>query len=118
MTDYPTPVELYQVLKTAWSLESSSSWTHENPAKGQCSVTSLVVQDYFGGLILKTKTHGGTHFYNLIDGVRWDLTISQFDRPIPFQDQPASREDAMVDTSEQQYQKLKERLILNGVADQ
>lgn len=110
MADYPTPVELYQTLKTAWSLESSSSWTSENPAKGQCSVTSLVVQDIFGGSILKTKTHGGTHFYNLIDGVRWDLTVSQFDRPIPFEDRPATREDAVADTSEQQYRALKSRL--------
>lgn len=118
MADYPTPAELYQALKTAWSLESSGSWTLENPARGQCSVTSLVVQDYFGGSILQTKTHGGTHFYNLIDGVRWDLTISQFDRPIPFEDRPASREDAMADTSEQQYQALKRRLEANVAAVQ
>lgn len=50
-----------------------------------------------------------------IDGVRWDLTISQFDRPIPFEDRPATREDAMADTSEQQYRALKSRLS-NAVA--
>ncbi len=115
MPDYPTPTEFYQALKTAWSLESSSKWTLENPAKGQCSVTSLVVQDFFGGSILKTQTYGGTHFYNTIDGVRWDLTISQFDRPIPFEDRPATREDAMADTSEQQYRALKSHLN-NAVA--
>ncbi|MEP7452614.1 hypothetical protein [Phyllobacterium sp. SB3] len=108
--DFATPYELYASLKTAWSKESATSWSAENPAKGQCSVTSLVTQDIFGGSILKTKTYGGTHFYNLIDGVRWDMTVSQFDRPIPFEDNPATRDEAMADTSESQYQALKRRL--------
>lgn len=112
MADYATPYDLYQALKIAWSPESSGSWSQENPAKGQCSVTSLVAQDLFGGSILKTKTYGGTHFYNAIDGVKWDMTVSQFDRPIPFEDRPATREEAMADTSEEQYRALKRRLEL------
>lgn len=79
MSAFTTPDALFERLKIAWSKESSDSWSAENPAKGQCSVTSLVVHDLFGGDILKTKTRGGTHFYNSINGVRWDLTISQFD---------------------------------------
>ncbi len=59
---------------------------------------------------LKTKTYGGTHFYNVIDGVKWDMTVSQFDRPIPFEDSPATREEAIADTSELQYRALKSRL--------
>lgn len=73
----------YDRLVSAWSAETSSNWSIANPAKGQCSVTALIAQDVFGGEILKTHTPGGTHFYNLIDGVRWDFTVSQFDRPIP-----------------------------------
>lgn len=103
---------LYEDLKSAWSKESSASWSAENPAKGQCSATSLIVQDIFGGSILKTKTYGGTHFYNLINGVRWDMTVSQFDRPIPFEDKPATRDEAMADTSEPQYQALRRRLAV------
>lgn len=110
MADCATPYDLYWALKTAWSVESSGSWSAENPAKGQCSVTSLVTQDLFGGSILKTKTYGGTHFYNVIDGIKWDMTVSQFDRPIPFEDRPATREEAMADTSEEQYRALKRRL--------
>ena len=86
MSAFTTPDALFERLKIAWSKESSDSWSAENPAKGQCSVTSLVVHDLFGGDILKTKTRGGTHFYNSINGVRWDLTISQFGYPIPFED--------------------------------
>jgi hypothetical protein len=36
--------------------------------------------------------------------------VSQFDYPIPFEDQPSSREEAMADTSQGQYEVLKSRL--------
>lgn len=110
MRSFATPDHLFEELKTAWSKESSSSWSSGNPAKGQCSVTALVVHDLFGGHILKTKTRGGTHFYNSIDGVRWDLTVSQFDYPIPFEDLASSREEALADTSREQYDALRSRL--------
>lgn len=112
MRDITNPGDLFDRLKQAWSPESSASWSAENPAKGQCSVTALVIQDAFGGDILKTYTRGGTHFYNLVDGVKWDMTVSQFDRPIPFANLPSSREEAMADTSPTQYEALKARLTL------
>ena len=80
------------------------------PATGQCSVTALVVNDVFGGEILKTRTTLGVHFYNRIGDRRWDLTISQFRQPIPFEDLPATREEAMADTSPKQYEALRSRL--------
>lgn len=107
-----TPVELYEKLKQAWSLETSSAWQPDNPARGQCSVTAIAVHDILGGDILKTRTPGGTHFYNRVNGVKWDLTISQFDRPIPFEDLPSDRAEAMADTSPAQYELLRKRLGL------
>jgi len=68
------------------------------------------VQDHFGGEILSTKTAGGTHFYNLIDGKKWDLTVSQFAEPIPYDDTPSSRIAALADTSAQKYALLADRL--------
>ena len=112
--DDAAALRLYDRLKTAWSAETAGSWTPDNPARGQCSVTALVVQDVLGGDILRTRTAGGTHFYNMIDGVRWDFTVSQFDRPIPFEDTPASRAEAMADTSQAQYDALRRRLGLDG----
>lgn len=47
--------ELEQLLKQAWTRETSSDparWTPENPAWGQCAVTALVVHDYLGGRLL------------------------------------------------------------------
>jgi hypothetical protein len=61
-------------LRRAWSAESSSLWSEDHPARGQCPVTALVVHDRFGGEIRKTPTDEGPHFYNYADGRRYDLT--------------------------------------------
>src|SRR3977135_3974544 len=104
------PVELYRRLTKAWSSETGSKWRRDNPACGQCSVTGLVVQDLLGGELLKTRVAGAWHFYNRIDGRRWDLTVSQFETPIGYDDLPSSRQEALADTSKQQYVTLVERL--------
>lgn len=70
--------DLSKILLTVWSIESSSKWSPQNPANGQCGVTALVVNDFLGGEILKTKTPDGWHYYNKIDGIRCDFTESQF----------------------------------------
>ena len=61
---------------------------------GQCNVTALLVQELFGGDLLKTPLPAGDHFYNRIEGERYDFTASQFDQPIAYVDLPASRADA------------------------
>ena len=70
--------ELLNLLFKSWSKESSSKWSKENPANGQCGVTSLVVYDLLGGEIIKTKLEDSWHFYNRIDGAYYDFTESQF----------------------------------------
>ncbi len=108
-----TPLDLYRAISCVWSTDTSSptdAWSPSNPAQNHCSVTALVVQDLFGGEILSTRTSGGTHFYNLIDGRKWDLTVSQFAEPIAYDDTPSSREAALADTSPHKYQLLKSRL--------
>ena len=59
-------------LRASWSSESASQWTANNPAKGQCNVTALLIDELCGGEILKTVLPGGNHIYNQIDGVRVD----------------------------------------------
>jgi len=95
----------------AWSAESSSLWTKENPARGQCGVTALVVQDQFGGEIRKTPTENGMHFYNYIDGQRCDLTANQFEDPPLYLDFPSTRDEAFADTNADQYAALSERFL-------
>lgn len=56
-------------LREAWSTDSSSLWEEDNPSRGHCGVTALVVQDHFGGEIQKTVVKEGTHFYTGLMGV-------------------------------------------------
>lgn len=102
--------ELLTKLQSAWSTETGSKWRRDNPACGQCSVTALVAQDLLGGDILKTSVDGQWHFYNRIDGQRLDLTDTQFEQPLEYQDLPSDRAEALEDTSVQQYEILKRRV--------
>lgn len=38
---------ILNILFKCWSINSSSKWTQDNPANGQCGVTALVVNDLF-----------------------------------------------------------------------
>jgi hypothetical protein len=49
-----TVSDLEAGLAEAWSRETSAdptSWTEENAAWGQCTVTAILVQDYLGGTL-------------------------------------------------------------------
>lgn len=82
-------------IRKAWSAQTSANpdeWTPQNRANGQCAVTALIVQDYFGGELLRVVNHDGqSHYYNLIDGVEIDLTRQQFESYYP-QGPPEVRE--------------------------
>lgn len=105
------------VLPKAWSLKSSSLWRADNPAAGHCGVTALVAHDLLGGDILKTPYRDMWHFYNVIDGRRWDFTESQFDAPIDYQDIASNRDEAFGDTNAEQYAHLTQAIrdLLGGV---
>lgn len=75
--------ELKQFLSSSWSLETCSpglidNWSLNNKALGQCAITALIVNDYFGGKIMRCMTSSGSHYYNLIAGEIVDLTVEQF----------------------------------------
>ena len=108
-----TNKEILDVLLNSWSLESSSKWSKDNPAKGQCGVTALVVNDIMGGEIKKTKLPSGWHFYNVMNGKRCDFTDSQFTEDIIYMDIHSNREEAFKDTNEKQYNYLKSTVLLN-----
>ncbi|WP_334418074.1 MULTISPECIES: YunG family protein [unclassified Bradyrhizobium] len=103
-------IGLYHKLRSAWSAETSSQWRSDNPAAGQCSVTTLVIQDELGGEILKTQVNGAWHFYNQVNGRRVDFTMSQFDSPIGYDDLPSNRQEALDDTSMKRYELLLGRI--------
>jgi GNAT superfamily N-acetyltransferase len=69
------------------------------------------VHDILGGEILKTDVDGCWHFYNQIGARHWDLTMSQFETPIEYDNLPSTREEALSDTSPEQYRLLRQRVF-------
>ena len=102
--------EFLNILYKCWSVNSSTKWTLDNPSKGQCGVTSLVVNDFFGGDILKTKIPEGWHYYNRISNKYFDFTQSQFLQKPIYLDILSNREEAFSDTNIEQYNYLKNRV--------
>jgi len=77
---------LEKALLKSWSKETSyypDEWSELNPSFGQCAVTALIVNDYFGGDIVWSEAslpNGQkiSHFFNIINGKEVDLTRYQF----------------------------------------
>jgi hypothetical protein len=82
----PDRDDVVEAIRACWSEETSSSdgeWTIENPAKGQCDVSSFVAWDYLGGdlVLAKVFVDGEQvehHYWNRIDGFDLDLTREQY----------------------------------------
>jgi hypothetical protein len=94
-------------LLASWSLATSGEWLRSNPARGQCNVTALLINENFGGEILKTPLPEGDHFYNRVNGERIDMTASQFDAPVRYLDIESDRSEALAGTSSAKYEALK-----------
>ncbi len=97
-------------IRQCWSVETSPRWLPENPARGQCNVTTLVFNDHFGGEILKTSVGDQWHFYNRVDGTIYDLTAEQFPAPPIYLNISSSRNEALSGTLFKRYQTLAKRV--------
>ena len=80
--------ELKQLLMQSWNFETCSpglrdKWSEENPSLGQCAITALIVNDFFGGKIMRCMASSGSHYYNIVDDELVDLTVEQFLEEIP-----------------------------------
>lgn len=72
-------------LELVWCEETSAGGFEEfRRSRGQCAVTALLVQERFGGDLLRVVTPEGSHYFNrLPDGREVDLTRDQFDAWLP-----------------------------------
>lgn len=102
------------VLQESWSAttsyESDENWSPENPARGQCVVSSLVVQDYFGGDIVRYAVTGEgideTHYFNVLeDGTVLDTTRSQY------KDKQVSMAEKPIDLKKNGFSSVRERCL-------
>ena len=79
-----TPRDYYDFLSDCWCAETCSprlrdNWSEANKTLGQCSITSFLMQDTFGGKVFGVRLpNGGVHSFNIVDGCLFDLTSEQF----------------------------------------
>ena len=85
--DYPgidSVQKLYDAMSTIWCEYSCapryrSEWSEENKTLGQCSITSFLVQDIFGGKVYGVPREEGVfHCFNEVDGKMFDITSEQY----------------------------------------
>lgn len=76
---------LYEFFSSLWLAETSSSpyWLADNPSMGQSVPTSLIIQDYMGGDIMRgvVQLESGrtdSHYWNMIGPDRLDVTGYQY----------------------------------------
>ncbi len=87
-------------------------WNENNRCFGMCAITSLIINDYFGGDICKIYVDGISHYFNLIENNIVDLTKDQFNREMDYKDYKImDREKILTDDTKNRYVTLKARLI-------
>ena len=118
-----TPSQLEDAIRASWSEDTSSpdnDWTPDNPSCGQCDITSLVVQDLFGGDLLAADVFRDgerveAHMWNrLPSGLEVDLTREQFRRGEVIGDPRVvgPRPDSLADPSHPRYHRYEQYLVL------
>lgn len=80
-----TVADLHKILNMVWSIDTAyegdkKKWTEDKKSTGQCTVTAMIVQDYFGGKIKRgySEKYNLFHYWNEINGEKIDLTYDQF----------------------------------------
>ncbi len=86
-------------------------WNENKKYFGMCAITSLIVNDYFGGEICKIYVNEFSHYFNLINNKIIDLTAKQFENKIGYSNYKiVKREDVLTKDTQQRYNLLKQRL--------
>ncbi|MET9535648.1 hypothetical protein ABZY02_34710 [Streptomyces sp. NPDC006649] len=84
--------DIERAVRSSWSAETCtpefrSRWTKDNPARDQCGVTAMVLNDLLGGEVIRGEVHVNGervdyHWWNRLGmGIEIDLTREQF-RPV------------------------------------
>jgi hypothetical protein len=90
------------------------SRTYCDPLGNQDSIISLLIHDIFGGEILKTHKKQGWHFYNRIEGKRFDFARSEMVKWVAdnqFEDIPATPDETFPYFEQVEYSTFLMRFI-------
>ena len=121
--NYPktrNPKDLYDAFSKAWCRETCAprmqpEWSEANMTLGQCSISSLIVQDLYGGEIYGILLPSGAyHCFNKIGDMVFDLTSEQFGDVVLDYSHPVlqSREEHLRSPEKKaRYELLKKRLL-------
>jgi hypothetical protein len=110
---------LVEALQQSWSADTSAydDWTDDAPTRGQCAVTTLVVQDHVGGEVVRAIVAGGSHYWNrLPDDTDFDLTRGQFSVFEPQQQAVSSRQYILSSPSTRRRYELLRRAVEKHLA--
>ncbi len=114
---------LRPILRTAWGPDTcypdvSQEWGPDNPARAQCGMTALVVQDLLGGDLMLGEVHVGgakvgNHYWNRPpDGTEVDFTADQFlPGEVVVNGQVVHRPPDAPRRFREQYELLRERVL-------
>jgi hypothetical protein len=80
-------MNIFDKIRESWGADTCAPGAVFGGPVGQCAVTALVVQDVFGGEIVRADVPGyGSHYWNRLPGMGdIDVTREQFsiDTPLP-----------------------------------
>lgn len=105
---------LHEALEKSWSKKTcyekqQNEWSSDNPALGQCFVTTLVANDHLGGEIVRAKSSSGvSHYWNRVGDEDIDFTREQFPENEVFTDTQIVQRENLKENS--RYKILKERV--------
>ncbi len=110
-----------RALEKSWSRDTAyhkdaPNWTAENPALGQCAITALLFNEFFGGNIFSGASENGVvHYWNKKFGIKIDLTKQQFDKKLKFDNITKWDREDLLKTGDVQdrYNLLKRRTLQN-----
>ena len=117
--DIHTPQDLYVALCDLWCEDTCAprmrkDWSEGNRTLGQCSITSFLAQDVFGGEVHGVPLEDGNfHCFNIVDGHVFDLTSEQFGQPLDYSTAVLQNRETHFKKKEkeQRYLYLKKKLI-------
>lgn len=108
-----------KALSKAWGQDTAYHkdapfWTPTNPALGQCAITALLINEFFGGKIYSgISSKGIVHYWNRICGIKIDLTKQQFKSKLKFSNVKHWERDELLLTGNvaERYNLLRERTL-------
>lgn len=87
------------------------NWSYANKCLGMGTITSLIINDYFGGDICKIHVDGISHYFNLIENEIIDLTSGQFNHDIDYKNYQIIDREEILTNNTKRYNILKTRLV-------